>query len=93
MTDRGVLNDVYSEGGAINTFGMVVGRASIKNNTGYLVYHAVIYSNGKAIDLNRLVPAGSGWILEQATRINDTGQIVGFGKIHGQNHGFLLTPQ
>ena len=93
MTDLGVLNHVYSEGDAINGFGMVVGRASIKNNTGYLVYHAVIYSNGRAIDLNRLIPAGSGWVLEQATGINDKGQIVGFGKIHSQDHGFLLTPQ
>lgn len=41
-------------------------------------------------DLNSLLPAGSGWVLGQATAINDLGQIVGFGSINGQTHAFLL---
>jgi hypothetical protein len=65
----------------------------VKNNTGYLIYHAVIYTNGKPQDLNRLIPKGSGWVLEAATSINDVGEIVGYGTLHGQEHGFLLTPK
>jgi probable HAF family extracellular repeat protein len=45
------------------------------------------------IDLNSLIPAGSGWKLETASGINDQGQIVGIGDFKGNdNAGFLLTP-
>ncbi|HEY3701676.1 MAG TPA: hypothetical protein VGL32_05420, partial [Acidimicrobiales bacterium] len=43
-------------------------------------------------DLNSLIPAGSGWVLDQARAINDAGQIVGWGTINGHEHAFLLTP-
>lgn len=33
-----------------------------------------------------------GWILQQATGINDSGQIVGLGTANGQTRAFLLTP-
>jgi probable HAF family extracellular repeat protein len=44
-------------------------------------------------DLNSLIPVGSGWVLSIANGINDSGEIVGYGLIHGKTHGFLLTPQ
>jgi hypothetical protein len=44
-------------------------------------------------DLNKLIPSGSGWVLEQAFAINNAGQIVGTGTINGKEHGFLLTPR
>jgi probable HAF family extracellular repeat protein len=43
-------------------------------------------------DLNSLIPANSGWLLKQASAINDAGQIAGYGTIHGETHAFLLTP-
>jgi probable HAF family extracellular repeat protein len=43
-------------------------------------------------DLNDLVPAGSGFVLEEATGINDSGEIVGTGTIGGATHAFLLVP-
>jgi probable HAF family extracellular repeat protein len=43
-------------------------------------------------DLNNLIPAGSGWILVEATAINKAGQIAGVGTINGQTRAFLLTP-
>jgi probable HAF family extracellular repeat protein len=43
-------------------------------------------------DLNALIPANSGWVLNTATGINIWGQIVGTGTLNGQSHGFLLTP-
>jgi probable HAF family extracellular repeat protein len=44
-------------------------------------------------DLNKLIPVGSGWELQQAYGINNAGQIVGTGTHKGLEHGFLLTPQ
>ena len=44
------------------------------------------------MDLTSLLRPDSGWILTQATCINDAGQIVGKG-LHGEHlHAFLLTP-
>jgi probable HAF family extracellular repeat protein len=44
------------------------------------------------MDLNDLIPGGSGWTLIEAASIDGSGQIVGFGTINGQTHAFLLTP-
>ncbi|MDX1252485.1 MAG: DUF11 domain-containing protein [Gammaproteobacteria bacterium] len=44
-------------------------------------------------DLNGLIPANSGWVLFNASGINNAGQIVGWGAFNGQIHGFLLTPE
>lgn len=43
-------------------------------------------------DLNTLIGAGSGWVLNSVSGINASGQIVGSGTWKGQSHGFLLTP-
>ena len=54
---------------------------------------AFLYSGGVMYDLNNLIPANSGWTLEQATGINDSGQICGNGvNPSGQPEAFLLTP-
>ncbi len=74
-------------GFAINNAGVVVGQSTFQNT-----YHAFVYSGGKIKDLNKLIPAGSGWTLTLANGINDAGQIVGMGMLKGQAHGFLLTP-
>ncbi len=44
-------------------------------------------------DLNSLIPADSGWKLQEATSINEHGDIVGWGELHREEKvGFLLTP-
>lgn len=43
-------------------------------------------------DLNALIPVLDGWVLREATAINNVGQIVGVGDLGGASHGFLLTP-
>jgi len=48
-------------------------------------------SNG-ITDLNSLIGTNSGWILDEARGINDSGQIVGWGNFDGNIHAFLLTP-
>ena len=52
--------------------------------------HAFLYSDGTEQDLNTLIPASSGWTLEDAYGINDSGQVVGTGvNPSGQTHAFL----
>ena len=88
MADLGTLGHFYSSGRAINNSGTVVGYATIADNSD----HAFISTNGRAIlDLNDMIPAGTGWVLTEATAINDSGQIVAYGSAHGQEHAFLLT--
>ena len=43
-------------------------------------------------DLNSLIDPAAGWTLLAASAVNDAGQIVGLGMIHGHIHGFLLNP-
>jgi len=91
--DLGSLSSqhTYNEAIAINDIGQVVGISSQSFFT-RLDERAFIYSNGVMQDLNNLIPAGSGWILNIATDINSAGQIVGNGKLNGQDRAFLLTP-
>jgi hypothetical protein len=45
------------------------------------------------LDLNDLIPADSGWVIENVSAINNSGQITGQGYIDGEYHAFLLTLQ
>ena len=72
----------------INDSGQVVGWATTSSGED----HAFLYSNAQMQDLNSLIPAGSGWILQEAYGINTSGQIVGSGVINGQTRAFLATP-
>jgi CSLREA domain-containing protein len=61
--------------------------------TGYTAGHATMWqADGTPVDLNSLLPPGSGWFLQQGYVINDKGQILGIGLLHGQQAYFLLTP-
>jgi len=56
------------------------------------VSRPVIFDGFNMLELSSLVETGTGFTLQRAMRINDLGQIVGWGEINGQTHGFLLTP-
>jgi probable HAF family extracellular repeat protein len=88
MRDLGTLGGGDSEAFGINDRGEVVGKA----RTSPKGYHAFLYRGGRMQDLNRLIAPGSGWVLVTAYGINDIGQVVGVGVIHGQRRAFLLTP-
>ncbi len=70
---------------AINDAGAIVGAYGTPN------MRAFVYT-GTVVDLNTLIPAGTNWVLQQATSVNASGQIVGTGTLNGAAHGFLLTP-
>jgi len=94
LKDLGDLSGDYSEALALNSTGsQIVGKASVPNSSGFIVYHAFLWSGGSMMDLNSLIPSDSGWVLSEATGINDGGQIVGTGTVDGQQHGFLLNPK
>jgi probable HAF family extracellular repeat protein len=64
------------------------------NDNGVVVGGPMIYTGGTLQNLNNLVPPGSGFTLDDATAINDNGQIVVNGyNAQGQEHAFLLTPR
>ena len=71
---------------AINDQNQIVGNASMNDGS----QHAVLWQNGTATDLNSLLPANSGWVLNDAYAINDQGMIVGRGTYDGVQADFLL---
>lgn len=81
----------YSRAMSINNAGQIVGISSQSFFT-RSDERAFLYEDGLMRDLNALIPAGSGWVLKEATDINGGGQIVGRGTLNGQERGFLLTP-
>ena len=80
--------DQNSYGYAINDSGEVVGQADDDDGN----YTAFVYLNQTIDNLNALINPSSGWNLLGANGINDSGQIVGYGMIDGNEHAFLLTP-
>lgn len=67
------------------------------NNAGVMVGlgegGATLFKDRQAINLNTLIPADSGWMLAQASDINDNGQIVGVGVYKEKEfRAFLLQP-
>jgi probable HAF family extracellular repeat protein len=92
MLDLGVLPGASDSAAlGINNVGQVVG-GSFYSATNEL--HALVWSPSTGmLDLNNLIPANSGWLLQFANAINDKGQIVGQGTLNGQTEAFLLTPQ
>jgi probable HAF family extracellular repeat protein len=91
ILDLGALGGTDAAAFGINNAGDVVGSAQVSTAVNR-IWHAFIYRNGVMIDLNTLLPSQSGWTLNTAYGINDTGQIVGEGTYNGQIRPFLLTP-
>ena len=77
--------------GDINDSGVIVG--SMRAAGGTSKWHAYVYADGVATNLNSLIPAGSGLHLSVAYGINNSGQIVGYAyDARFGYHAFLLTP-
>src|SRR5262249_55232266 len=83
MPDLGTLGGNNSYGRAINSAGDLVGASLLPDNRNS---HAFIYTGGVMLDLNDLIDKSSGWTLVGATAINDSGQIVGSGLNHLEQH-------
>jgi probable HAF family extracellular repeat protein len=89
-TDLGTLGGMNSQAQGINSSGQIVGSSNLK---GYAAGpHAFLYADGKMIDLTKQIPPEADWVLNTATAINDSGQIVGNGTHSDKIRAFLLTP-
>jgi probable HAF family extracellular repeat protein len=90
MSDLGQFNRGTPDPYAINHGGQAVGVDYGTNRNP----RAWIWTGSKPIqDLNGLIPKRSGWLLQEARGINDSGQIVGDGQgPAGDARAFLLTP-
>jgi len=80
----------------MNNAGIVVGSAAPSSIAGYPDpdnSRAVQWKGRRAEDLNRFLPRNSGWVLTEATAINDHGWIVGEGVYKFNRRAFLLRPE
>lgn len=100
IVGMGLTNPFLIQNGQVTYFGATGSEAYGLNNLaqvvgnsggGASVSHATIYQNGVVTDLNDCFPTNSGWTLVTAYKINDSGQIIGWGNYNNEPHGFLLT--
>jgi probable HAF family extracellular repeat protein len=83
---------------AINLQGQVVGGSGV-NEAAFFPdctdseEHAVLWDDGKVVDLNEFVPEDSELTLNEASYINEFGEITGLATLpDGSAHTFLLIP-
>ncbi len=86
LVDLGTLGGDYSWGYGMNNLGQVVGESTTSEG----VSHAFLWQNGEMRDLNELLPADSGWVLNSAQFINDAGRIVGDGTLNNGTSSFFV---
>jgi probable HAF family extracellular repeat protein len=89
MMNLGTLGGSQSAAYGINDAGTVVGYSLLAGNT---TTHAFAYLGGVLIDLNTLLADGSGWTIEAAYAINNSGDIVGVGNFNDQLYAIELLP-
>jgi probable HAF family extracellular repeat protein len=92
---RGVMTDLGNLGQtsfafSINSSDQIVGHSLLNDGT----FQAFLWENrGPMINLNSLIPPGSGLTLVDAVYINDRGEIAGNGSLaNGDQHAFVLIP-
>ncbi len=92
ITDLGDLGFNNSRATDVNNAGQIVGYASTFLGFPLSGDAAFLWEFGVPTDLNKLIPAESGWELLDAEGINDGADIVGFGLLNGEKRAFLLVP-
>jgi probable HAF family extracellular repeat protein len=90
--DLGTLSGGFADASSLNDAGQVVGSSLVRFASGDR-HHAFIHTGGRMYDLNHLTAGRRGFELEEASDINNAGQIVGNGvDRNGRLRAFLLTP-
>ena len=88
MRDLGTLDGPTNKSyaAAINELSWIVGTSTTSSKTN----QAFLWRNGVMTNLNQLIAAGTGWVLTNATGINEYNDIVGSGLYNGQPRAFIL---
>ena len=88
MTDLGTLEtNGASYGYGINDYDQVVGYASVPGHNHAFVHYAA----AGMVDLNTLVDPASGWTLQWAYAVNNSGIVTGYGtNSAGKTHAFTI---
>ncbi len=88
MRDLGALESLTnsSEAYAINDRTWIVGTSTSGSGTN----QAFLWRDGGMTNLNHLIATGTGWVLTNATGINEYNEIVGSGLYNGQPRAFIL---
>lgn len=90
VTDLGTLGGQGSWASGVNNRNEVVGTNAIDFGPNEV---AIYWSAATGmVNLNTLLPTNSGWHVNQANAINDSGQIAGWGYHGSLLHAFLMTP-
>jgi probable HAF family extracellular repeat protein len=93
IEDLGTLGGATSSARAINDNAHIVGNSETASGS----THAFVWGDEAwspaMLDLNDLLPAGSGWILIEAWDINNAGDVAGWGRLNGTARAFLLQRQ
>jgi probable HAF family extracellular repeat protein len=71
----------------VNQAGLVVGMIDVDGD-----YRAVIWDNGRLVDLNQVVALDKGVKLTVAYGVGDGGHITGYAYVKQQSRAFRLTP-
>ena len=87
-----IFRQSFAQG--INNSAQVVGWADLHAyNASSPDYRAFLWNAGAGLtDLNTLIAPAAGWLLQNATAINEHGWISGVGLVGGQQHVFVLRP-
>ncbi|HZM01174.1 MAG TPA: dockerin type I domain-containing protein [Planctomycetota bacterium] len=89
MRSLGTLGGNISEAHGLNDAGQIVGMSF---NTQQKP-RAFLFEGDQLSDLNTRIAADSGWRLQYAKAINESGTIVGWGRLQNETRGFVLTPR
>jgi probable HAF family extracellular repeat protein len=96
VTNLGSLNDdsdICSLAFGSNSKGQIVGNSISDCNVA--PSHPFLWENGgPMVDMNSLIPPGSGLVLNEGVYVNEKGEIAGVATLdNGDVHAFLLIPR
>jgi len=89
MTDLRTLGGSMSSAAGVNSSGWVVGSSTTSGN---LSTDGFLWMGGSIMDLNSLVPIGSGWTITGAYSINEADDILATAISGGHNYAVELMP-
>jgi probable HAF family extracellular repeat protein len=89
VVDLGTLpGDTQSVATAINSRGQVIGVSTAADGSS----RPFLWDDGSMVAVESLLDAGTDWVIQSVTAINDAGEMVGTGRYRGRFRTFLMTP-